>query len=283
MEFMKLNMENHSEKFMKIHNLLSMINSEFNKIVQVVKNVNFLLWAIRAVIILAVSVGVIFIITRWILYKSRKINERTTIEESDKIAKVYVNRPYEITQIVFEIIISNTCIIIVMYIYYCIDKYLIFLKSYLGIIMITLIIFAILLNNLLDGVIKQDMIKKENKANIRLISSCSVVMLFLFIKIYFKTKDYDEFLLYYVPLVLGRFIFFDSTISELKKSLSDLKFYVISLIIAVALTGIISWIGIYLQVITADNLFINLIICHIAIICFIYNTKEIIYDINNII
>ena len=79
---------------------------------------------------------------------------------------------------------------------------------------------------------------KENQANIRLISSCSVIMLFLFLNIYFKTMEYDEFLLCYIVLVLGRFIFFDSTINEFKKSLGDLKEYVIPLIIAFILTGI---------------------------------------------
>ena len=43
--------------------------------------------------------------------------------------------------------------------------------------------------------------------------------------------EYDEFLLCYIVLVLGRFIFFDSTINEFKKSLGDLKEYVIPLII----------------------------------------------------
>ena len=58
--------------------------------------------------------------------------------------------------------------------------------------------------------------------------------------------EYDEFLLCYIVLVLGRFIFFDSTINEFKKSLGDLNEYVIPLIIAFILTGIISWIGLYL-------------------------------------
>ena len=74
--------------------------------------------------------------------------------------------------------------------------------------MIALIVLAIVLNNFLDYILKQDMLKIENQANIRLISSCSVIMLFLFLKIYFKTMEYDEFLLCYIVLVLGRFIFF---------------------------------------------------------------------------
>ena len=86
--------------------------------------------------------------------------------------------------------------------------------------------------------------------------------------------EYDEFLLCYIVLVLGRFIFFDSTINEFKKSLGDLKEYVIPLIIAFILTGIISWIGLYLKVITTDNLFISLIMCHIAMLFFIYIDRK---------
>ena len=78
--------------------------------------------------------------------------------ELDTMAKAYVNRPYEIAQTVFEIIISNTCIIVMMYVYYCIEKYMLFLQNYLGIIMIALIVLAILLNNFLDYILKQDIL-----------------------------------------------------------------------------------------------------------------------------
>ena len=91
--------------------------------------------------------------------------------------------------------------------------------------------------------------------------------------------EYDEFLLCYIVLVLGRFIFFDSTINEFKKSLGDLNEYVIPLIIAFILTGIISWIGLYLKV----NLFISLIMCHIAMLFFIYIMKKIIHDIGGFV
>jgi len=42
-----------------------------------------------------------------------------------------------------------------MYVYYCIEKYMLFLQNYLGIIMIALIVLALLLNNFLDYILKQ--------------------------------------------------------------------------------------------------------------------------------
>ena len=70
---------------------------------------------------------------------------------------------------------------------------------------------------------------------------------------------------------------------SLRKGLGDLKEYVIPLIIAFILTGIISWIGLYLKVITTDNLFISLIMCHIAMLFFIYIMKKIIHDIGGFV
>lgn len=254
-----------------------------NEIIQIMENEKFISWAILSIFVLLAIVATIFIIVRIILYNSRKVNENTTMEEIKAIAKEYVNRPYEISQTVFEIIISNTCIILMMYVYYWLEKNLLFLGKYLGIIMIVLIILAIFLNNFLDKKLKQDMINEEDKGNIRLISSCSVILLFLFIKIYFKTMEYDEFILCYIVLILGRFIFFDSTISEFKKSVGNLKEYIIPLVIAFILMAIISWIGLYLEVITTDNLFISLIICHLALLFFIHITKKIMYDLKGII
>lgn len=254
-----------------------------NEIIQMMENEKFIYWAILSIFVLLAIVATIFIIVRIILYNSRKVNENTTMEEIKAIAKEYVNRPYEISQTVFEIIISNTCIILMMYVYYWLEKNLLFLGKYLGIIMIVLIILAIFLNDFLDKKLKQDMINEEDKGNIRLISSCSVILLFLFIKIYFKTMEYDEFILCYIVLILGRFIFFDSTISEFKKSVGNLKEYIIPLVIAFILMTIISWIGLYLEVITTDNLFTSLIICHLALLFFIHITKKIMYDLKGII
>ena len=228
--------------------------------------------------VLLFIVAVIFIVTRIILYERRKVDENTTMEERDAIVKEYVNRPYEISQMVFEIIICNTCIIVIMYVYYWLAKNLLFLEKYLGIIMLVLIIIAILLNDFLDEKMKQDMIKEEDKGNIRLISSCSIIMLFSFLKIYFKTAEYDEFLLCYIGLVLGRFIYFDSTLKEFIRCVKNLKSYFIPLIIAFLLTGIISEIGLHLEVITTNNLFISLMISHFAILFFIHLTKKMIYD-----
>jgi len=243
-----------------------------NEIMQLMENEAFFYWAVISI------VAVIFIVTRIILYERRKVDENTTMEEMDAIAKEYVNRPYEISQMVFEIIICNTCIIVIMYVYYRLAKNLLFLEKYLGIIMLVLIIIAILLNDFLDEKLKQDMIKEEDKGNIRLISSCSIIMLFSFLKIYFKTAEYDEFLLCYIGLVLGRFIYFDSTLKGFIRCVKNLKSYFIPLIIAFLLTGIISGIGLHLEVITTNNIFISLMISHFAILFFIHLTKKMIYD-----
>lgn len=249
-----------------------------NEIMQLMENEAFFSWAVISNFVLLSIVAVIFIVTRIILYERRKVDENTTMEEMDAIAKEYVNRPYEISQMVFEIIICNTCIIVIMYVYYWLAKKLLFLEKYLGIIMLVLIIIAILLNDFLDEKLKQDMIKEEDKGNIRLISSYSIIMLFSFLKIYFKTAEYDEFLLCYIGLVLGRFIYFDSTLKEFIRCVKNLKSYFIPLIIAFLLTGIISGIGLHLEVITTNNLFISLMISHFAILFFIHLTKKMIYD-----
>jgi hypothetical protein len=249
-----------------------------NEIMQLMENEAFFSWAVISIFILLSIIVVIFIVTRIILYERRKVDENTTMEEMDAIVKEYVNRPYEISQMVFEIIICNTCIIVIMYVYYWLAKNLLFLEKYLGIIMLVLIIIAILLNDFLDEKLKQDMIKEEDKGNIRLISSCSIIMLFSFLKIYFKTAEYDEFLLCYIGLVLGRFIYFDSTLKEFIRCVKNLKSYFIPLIIAFLLTGIISGIGLHLEVITTNNLFISLMISHFAILFFIHLTKKMIYD-----
>lgn len=93
-----------------------------NEIMQLMENEAFFSWAVISIFVLLAIVAVIFIVIRIILYERRKVDENTTMEEMDAIAKEYVNRPYEISQMVFEIIICNTCIIVIMYVYYWLEK-----------------------------------------------------------------------------------------------------------------------------------------------------------------
>ena len=59
--------------------------------------------------------------------------------------------------------------------------------------MIALIVLALVLNNFLDYILKQDMLKIENQANIRLISSCSVLCYFYFLRYTLKLWNMMSF------------------------------------------------------------------------------------------
>lgn len=166
-----------------------------SEIIQVMEDEVFVSWIMISVIIIFAILATIFIFIRFILAHLRNVDENSTMGEMDEIAKEYVNRPYEIYQMVFEIIICNTCIIVMMYIYYWLTNNASFLERYFGIIMIALIIIAILINDFLDIKLGQDMIKAEDKRNLRMSSSCSIILLFLLLKIYFKTVEREHFLI----------------------------------------------------------------------------------------
>ena len=253
---------------------------EMDRIMQIVKSDAIINWSIISIFMLLVMVGIIFITTRLILYKKREaiIDENTTMEELDEISRKNVNRPYEVCQMVFEILISNTCVIVMMYVYDRIANNVLFLEKYLGIVMIILIILAIMINNFLDEKLVQDMLKKEEKGNIRLLSSCSILLIFFFFKFYFHTAEYDDLLLCYIGLVLGRFIYFDSSLEGIKECFRGLKPYILPLIIGILFTGAILGVEIYLGIITTENVFFSLTISHVFILYFIHITKKIIYE-----
>ena len=160
-----------------------------DRIMQIVKSDAIINWSIISIFMLLVMVGIISITTKIILCQKREaiIDENTTMEELDEISRKNVNRPYEVCQMVFDILISNTCVIVMMYVYDRIANNVLFLEKYLGIVMIILIILAIMINNFLDEKLVQDMLKKEEKGNIRLLSSCSILLIFFFFKFYYHT------------------------------------------------------------------------------------------------
>ena len=239
---------------------------------------NFFPWIFTSSIILLVILGLMFLIIR-IYYQNKAhsmIEANSKSLNIEEMASKIANKPYEISQVIFEIIISNTSITVIMYFYFHLEKFTL-ISDYFNILMLVLIAIAVLVNNIIDNKFEQDILSKGDKATIRLISSISIMVVFLYVKMKFETNQYDQLIICYLGLALGRFIYFDTTLSQLIKSLGDLIKYIPPLTIALFFTYMVGLYGVKYQIIKQSNILLGLVCVHFCMLFCVHFAKRIVY------
>lgn len=137
-------------------------------------------------------------------------------------------KPYKVIQAILECYLSNTLIMSAVYVYEFLSQFiensnwwLGWLSDWLSIFLIFIILAEIKVMNFLDR--NFDLINKDDKNVIRLFSSIMVIL--LFILFVFNGKN-NKTLLLYIGLVLGRFVFFDTSFEQTIQSLKKLGDYI---------------------------------------------------------
>lgn len=242
----------------------------------VIESEGFMPWLLVSSLTLLCIVLVIFVVIRAFYYY--QVDKSDDNYDIDEMAKKIAFKPYEVAQAVFEVLISNTCTMVMMCIYHWIIEKLYFLSKFFNILLLIMIVVAVIVNNIIDNKMEQDMLTKSDKATIRLMSSLSIVIIFAYIKIKFVISQYDELIMCYIGLAMGRFIYFDTTWEQLKISFRSSIKYIISILIAMAFTYIVSFYGFKYEVITSSNLLVSLVCIHFCMIFCIHFAKRIIYE-----
>lgn len=167
---------------------------------------------------------------------------------------------------VMEIMLSNTCIFGMLYIYQFITKIPLF-SDYNGLILLALIVIGVIVNNIID----KNWLEKKwersddfSKSNLRLISSVLVLLLIFAMSLYLHINNCIQLELCIFSLVLGRFIYFDMSLRNIIKELKETLKYWISLIMVVILLFIILIISINLNLIDKNNIVGSLFLIHVS-------------------
>lgn len=236
-----------------------------------VKLIKLLINSFMIIPIVLFFIGAVYIFEK--IRFNKKIEKYSAEEDSEENVEEYIdkniNHLYKNIHLIIEIIISNTCILLVIYTYNLLLGYEP-LNHYSNFIMIFLIIIATIINNLIDEKFGQDILSKNDKSGIRLLSSCCIILLYLFIKINYKISEFDELFIFYIGLVLGRFFYFDTKKEDFLFLIKILKQYFIIFIMTLLLIVIVIKVEIYFELIIIENVFIFLLLVHFLILISIY-------------
>lgn len=246
----------------------------FSNFSSLIQSEGFFYWFFYSVCILILECVLLFVSVRW--YYHYQLNKADIYECNDELAHKIALEPYCFLQVLFEILISNTCIISTFWLYSFLMKLPFFQNDFSNYFLLILIVCSILLNNFFDNRLKQDMLSAFDIGNIRLISSISIILLVGLLWFIYRTENCQQFLTCYISLVLGRFVFYDTLRGPLKAVFKDCAHakYLIPSVFALIFTFSVFGLGLYYFLIQEANVINSLVMTHWEMILCVYVTKE---------
>lgn len=127
-----------------------------------------------------------------------------------------------------EMIFSATSILSFLAVYYLIDRFAtdpdfrLFWDRWCDFILLGMIVVSCIINNYFDVMlIPLKKITKEEKASVRLVGMFYIMVIFLYIKFVYENDNYDGFIMYFLGLIIGRFVYFDTSLRGSLKTMKD--------------------------------------------------------------
>lgn len=124
-------------------------------------------------------------------------------------------------------------------------------------ILLLLICLSCVINTLLDKlIIPLKLIDKNEKASVRMLSMFYVIIILVYLNMIGDESEYSPVMMYYLGLMIGRFVYFDASFSDFIDALKNLFGNLLLLILGLALTGGLSYFGFKAGFLLERNYFI---------------------------
>ena len=256
-----------------------------------------LLMFLLAIITIAACTALLFFVSMR-MYPRRRTTSRKratsrksafSSAKSEKVPEDISDFHFEVlnlTERLFELIFSSTFILLFVALYFTIDYFGVnpamqqFWNEYNAFILLIFILFSVMLNSMFDKyIIPLKYLRAGDKSSLRLIGMIYMLIIFLYIKFIYEDSNYDSILLYFLTLIIGRFVYFDATLQSftdaMKSTISSLPLLGLTLLCS----GIMAWYGFasgYLM--RLNGVVLNLFLAHLflLVVIFIVNRTHLI-------
>ncbi len=133
----------------------------------------------------------------------------------------------------YELMFSSTCILFFTGLFFTFDyPYLnsrlpytvqAFWQNWRDFILLGLIVFSILINSMIDHIfVPLSTISKDERNTLRLTGMLYMLIIFLYIKFIYEDSNYDEIVIYFLTMVIGRFVYFDADLKDFFRYVKDI-------------------------------------------------------------
>ena len=111
-------------------------------------------------------------------------------------------------------------------------------------VLLLLICLSCVLNTILDKlIVPLRKINKEEKATVRMLGMFYVILILLYLNIIGDESEYSPVMLYYLGLMVGRFVYFDASFGDFITAIRNVVKNLYLLLLGLLLTGILCYFG----------------------------------------
>jgi len=152
----------------------------------------------------------------------------------------------------YEMIISATCMLLFIGIYFLIqyrylgidDSFYEIWDKYNDFLLLLFLMIAVILMNIFDNIfVPLKHLERKDKSTLRMMAMIYMLVIFAYIKFIYENNNYDEIIVYFILMIIGRFIYFDASFRDFLKSIKSLFQELPILILALITSGIMAYVG----------------------------------------
>jgi hypothetical protein len=220
----------------------------------------------NAALFLIISFGGLIIILTLLFLYARRFRDRDLGWRHTMSRKTV-----ELFESFYELVFSSTSILFFLAAYYLIDRFLVdptyrvFWDKYKDILLMVFIFLSIFLNAFLDHcVVSLRTLDSGQKAAIRLVSTIYMILIFLYIRFIYDDLNYNELIIYFFGLVIGRFVYFDFTWKDFSGTMKNVAKQLPLLVLILLYSALMCYVGFkshYLW--TSNGVIVSILIAHV--------------------
>lgn len=159
-------------------------------------------------------------------------------------------RPYEFIESFYEMAFASTSILLLLSLYYIIgDRINLHTVSkvwnqYKDWVLIGFLLVSMLVDRIFDRVlVPLHYISAQKRGSVRLMASIYVMLILMYIRFIYEDYNYENLILYFVMLVIGRLVYFDVTWEGFRNDCFGLFRNLPVLLLMSAYSAVVVWYG----------------------------------------
>lgn len=192
------------------------------------------------------------------------VNER--IYRKRKAAK---RKGISIIESFYELVFSSTSILLFLSLYNIVDWHMPEIwavwDKYKDLILVLFLLLSVVFANFLDRfLVELPHLSDEDKGSLRLVSNLYIILIMMYIKFIYEDNNYDDMIIYFMSLSLGRFIYFDFSMKELKETLAGIVSKLPVMLLLLAYSALMCWYGFKVDfLLTSNGVLVSTLIAHL--------------------
>lgn len=170
----------------------------------------------------------------------------------------------------FEMAFASTSVLLLLALYYIINDRIsgpvaALWRSYKDWMLIGFLLLSMLVNRIFDRLlVRLRHLDSQQRGSMRLMSSIYVVLILMYIRFIYDDLNYENLIIYFVTLIIGRFVYFDVTWEGFRGDISGIARNFPFLVLMVAYSGFVIWYGFHSGfLLKANGVIVSTLIAHL--------------------